>query len=92
LCVAAAGIFSAQPVFWTLPSTFLKGSAAAAGFAAINSVGNLGGFLAQNAVPWIRDRTRNDLAPMLFLSACLTAGGLMTFVVQRVLKRPQEPV
>ena len=26
--------------------------------------------------------------PMLFLSACLTAGGLMTFVVQRVLKRP----
>ena len=92
LCVAAAGIFSAQPVFWTLPSTFLKGTAAAAGFAAINSVGNLGGFFAQNAVPWIRDRTRNDLAPMLFLSACLTAGGLMTFVVQRVLKRaPPKP-
>jgi MFS family permease len=88
LCVAAAGIFSAQPVFWSLPSTFLKGAAAAAGFAVINSVGNLGGFFAQNAVPWIRDRTRNDLAPMLFLSACLTAGGLMTFVVQRVLKRP----
>jgi MFS family permease len=92
LCVAAAGIFSAQPVFWSLPSTFLKGAAAAAGFAVINSVGNLGGFLAQNAVPWIRDRTQNDLAPMLFLSACLTAGGLMTFVVQRVLKRSQEPV
>ena len=92
LCVAAAGIFSAQPVFWTLPSTFLKGAAAAAGFAAINSVGNLGGFFAQNAVPWIRDRTRNDLAPMLFLSACLTAGGLMTFVVQRALQRAaREP-
>jgi hypothetical protein len=27
----------------------------------------------------------------LFLSACLTAGGLMTFVVQRVLKRPPAP-
>jgi MFS family permease len=91
LCVAAAGIFSAQPVFWSLPSTFLKGAAAAAGFALINSVGNLGGFFAQNAVPWIRDRTHNDLAPMLFLSACLTAGGLMTFVVQRVLKRPPAP-
>jgi len=91
LCVAAAGIFSAQPVFWSLPSTFLKGAAAAAGFALINSVGNLGGFFAQNAVPWIRDRTHNDLAPMLFLSACLTAGGLMTFVVQRVLKRPAPP-
>jgi MFS family permease len=87
LCVAAAGIFSAQPVFWSLPSTFLKGASAAAGFALINSVGNLGGFFAQNAVPWIRDRTGNDLAPLLFLAACLAAGGLMTFVVQRVLKR-----
>lgn len=86
LCVAAAGIFAAQPVFWSLPSTFLKGATAAAGFAVINSVGNLGGFFAQNAVPWIRDRTQDDLAPMLFLSACLTAGGLMTFVVQRTLK------
>lgn len=87
LCVAAAGIFAAQPVFWSLPSTFLKGAAAAAGFAAINSVGNLGGFFAQNIVPWIRDRTHNDMAPMLFLAACLTAGGLMTFVVQRTLRK-----
>lgn len=87
LCAAAAGIFAAQPVFWTLPSTFLKGASAAAGFAAINSVGNMGGFFAQNAVPWIHDRTGSDLAPMLFLSACLTAGGLMTFVVQRTLRR-----
>jgi MFS family permease len=87
LCVAAAGIFSAQPVFWTLPSTFLRGPAAAAGFAAINSVGNFGGFLAQSVVPWIRDRTGNDLAPMLFLSAWLTAGGLMIFGVQRLLQR-----
>jgi MFS family permease len=87
LCVAASGIFAAQPVFWSLPSTFLKGAAAAAGFAAINSVGNLGGFFAQNIVPWIRDQTHNDMAPMLFLSACLTVGGCMTFVVQRVLRK-----
>jgi MFS family permease len=86
LCVAAAGIFSAQPVFWSLPSTFLKGTAAAAGLAAINSIGNLGGFVAQSTVPWIRDRTGSDFAPMLFLSACLTAGALMTFVVQRELR------
>jgi len=91
LCVAAAGIFAAQPVFWSLPSTFLKGASAAAGFAVINSVGNLGGFLAQNAVPWIRDRTGDDLAPMLFLAASLTAGGLMSFLVQRVLERSARP-
>jgi MFS family permease len=87
LCVAAAGIFAAQPVFWSLPSTFLEGTAAAAGFAMINSIGNLGGFFAQNTVPWIRDRTGQDLAPMLFLAACLAAGGLMSFGVQRILGR-----
>jgi sugar phosphate permease len=44
------------------------------------------------ALAFTQNAAMNDLAPMLFLSACLTAGGLMTFVVQRVLKRPQEPV
>ncbi len=42
--------------------------------AAINSVGNLGGFVAQNAVPFIRDQTQSDLVPMLFLAACLAVG------------------
>ncbi|WP_018259512.1 MFS transporter [Methylobacterium sp. WSM2598] len=88
LCVAAAGIFSGQPVFWSLPPTFLRGATAAAGIAAINSVGNLGGFIAQNAVPWIRDRSGSDLTPMLFLAACLLVGVAMVFVAQAILRRP----
>lgn len=87
LCVAAAGVFSAQPVFWSLPATFLKGASAAAGIAAINSVGNLGGFIAQNAVPLIRDRTGSDLAPMYFLAACLALGASLMFVVLSALRR-----
>jgi sugar phosphate permease len=87
LCLAAAGIFAGQPVFWTLPPTFLKGATAAAGIAAINSVGNLGGFVAQNVVPWIKDATGSDLAPMLFLAACLALGAAMVFVVQAALRR-----
>jgi MFS family permease len=90
LCGAAAGIFAGQPVLWSLPSTFLTGASAAAGLAAINSVGNLGGFVAQNAVPWIRDQTGSTIAPMLFLAACLTIGGLMTFVVQAAIRRKRE--
>jgi sugar phosphate permease len=86
LCGAAAGIFAGQPVLWSLPSSFLTGAGAAAGLAAINSVGNLGGFIAQNVVPWIKDQTGSDEAPMLFLAACLTVGGLMTFVVQALIR------
>ena len=87
LCVAAACIFAAQPVFWTLPSSFLRGASAAAGLAVINSVGNLGGFVAQNVVPIIKDRTGSDLTPMLFLAGCLAFAGAMIFVAQGVLGR-----
>jgi len=87
LCVAAACIFAAQPIFWTLPSSFLRGSSAAAGLAVINATGNLGGFIAQNVVPWIKDRTGSTLAPMLFLAGCLAFAGLMIFVVQGLLGR-----
>ncbi|WNO54687.1 MFS transporter [Stakelama saccharophila] len=83
LCIAAAAIFSGQPVFWSLPPRFLTGARAAAGFAAINSVGNLGGFVAQAVVPAIHDRTGSDLAPMLFLATCLTAAGFGVLAIER---------
>jgi MFS transporter, ACS family, tartrate transporter len=45
LCLALMGMLSMLPVFWTLPSTFLTGAAAAGGIALINSIGNIGGLL-----------------------------------------------
>lgn len=87
LCVAAAGIFAGQPVFWSLPSRFLKGAGAAAGLAAINSIGNLGGFIAQNVVPWIKDSTGSTIAPMFFLAACLTAAAILVLFVGRIVSR-----
>ncbi|MET4897069.1 MFS transporter [Sphingomonadaceae bacterium jetA1] len=87
LSLAAAAIFSGQPVFWTLPPRLLSGARAAAGFAAINSVGNLGGFFAQAAVPAIRDHTQSDTAPMLLLAVCLAAAGLGVVLVERTLPK-----
>lgn len=90
ICVAAAGIFAAQPFFWTVPTTFLTGASAAAGLAAINSVGNLGGFIAQNVVPLIRDRTGSNETPMLFVAACVALGGVATFVILAALGRQRS--
>ncbi len=90
LCIAAAGIFAPQPVFWSLPSRFLKGAGAAAGLAAINSVGNLGGFVAQNVVPWIKDETGSTIAPMFFLAICLAAGALLVFAVALMMARREH--
>ncbi len=87
LCIAAPAIFAAQPVFWSLPPSFLSGAKAAAGIAAINAVGNLGGFIAQNLVPIVRDATGSELAPMFALAAVLLVTSLLVFVVMARLKR-----
>src|SRR3546814_12307894 len=83
LSIAAAANFAGQPVFWTLPPRFLTGARAAAGFAAINSVGNLGGLIAQTTVPAIHDRTDSNLAPILFLAVCLAATAIGVLVLAR---------
>lgn len=87
LCIAAPAIFAAQPVFWSLPPSFLSGPKAAAGIAAINAVGNLGGFIAQNLVPIVRDATGSELAPMFALAAVLLVTSLLVFIVMARLKR-----
>jgi D-galactonate transporter len=69
LCVAGFGIFACLPVFWTLPTAFLSGAAAAAGIAAINSIGNLAGFAGPFAMGWIKDHTGSYTGGLLLLSA-----------------------
>jgi hypothetical protein len=44
LTICAMGLEATVPTFWTLPTGFLTGPAAAGGIALINSIGNLGGF------------------------------------------------
>ena len=45
ISIAAIGLYAQAVVFWSLPPLMLSGMAAAAGIAAINATGNLGGFL-----------------------------------------------
>ena len=80
LCAGACCVVVGQPCFWTLPSRVLAGREAALGIAAINSVGVLGGFLAQLVVPAIQDYTASKLTPMLFLAAVMVVRGLYTFL------------
>ncbi|MCB8878040.1 MFS transporter [Acidisoma silvae] len=52
LCFAEMGAISGQAIFWTFPSGYYSGLAAAGSLAIINSVGNLGGFVAPNLKVW----------------------------------------
>ena len=83
LCFCAMGIFSAISPFWELPSAALAGAAAAAGIALINSLGNLGGFVAPYAVGALVDRTGNAVAGLFLLAGVLLVTAIATFLYGR---------
>ena len=59
------GFVAMQPIFWTLPTEYLTGYAAAAGIGLINSLGNLGGFLAPNMRDYFKETVRRQCRPVL---------------------------
>jgi len=81
LSLAAFGVFGCLPVFWTLPTAFLSGAAAAGGIAIINAIGNLSGFVGPYLVGYIKDRTGGFEGGLL----CLAAFGFIAMVIVLVL-------
>jgi ACS family tartrate transporter-like MFS transporter len=69
LSIAGFGIFANLPVFWTFPTAFLSGPAAAGGIAMINSIGNLAGFSGPYAMGRLKDLTGTYTVGLLSLSA-----------------------
>lgn len=77
LSIATAGVLSALPLFWTLPTGYLTGAAAAAGIAIINSVGNLAGFASPLMMGVIMDATQSTVYGMYVIAAWLLVGALL---------------
>jgi ACS family tartrate transporter-like MFS transporter len=83
LSFGAVGIYAALPVFWTLPTASLSGTAAASGIALINSIGNLGGYLGPYAVGWLKDGTGGYAAGLLVLAGAMLGAGLLVLLTPR---------
>ncbi len=81
LTIAAGGVLTCAPLFWSLPTALLGGTAAAAGIAAINSIGNLAGFASPYVVGWLKDVTHSTAAGMYAVSAVLVVGALATLTI-----------
>jgi ACS family tartrate transporter-like MFS transporter len=81
LSIAGFGIFGCLPVFWTFPTAFLSGAAAAGGIALINSIGNLAGFAGPYVMGRIKDLTGSYTGGLLSLSAA----GFMAMIIVLVL-------
>jgi MFS family permease len=86
ITVALIGITAARAVFWTIPTRFLTGLAAAGGLAFINSVGTLGGFVGPYAVGWLRDATGSFSAGLLAMAALLALATAMSWSLRFVVR------
>jgi sugar phosphate permease len=82
LTLATLGVLSAAPLFWNFPTAFLKGAAAAAGIAIINSIGNLAGFAIPFLMGWIKDATGSTANGMYVIAALLFAGACVALTVR----------
>ena len=95
LCIATAGFYGTKGPFWSMPSMMLTGTAAAAGIAWINSVGNAGGFFGPAIVGWLKDVTGSyagglyGLALFTLVSAITAAFGL--HIPRRVARVTEVP-
>src|SRR5271165_4013312 len=88
LVLVNVGIVSAKPPLWSMPTMFLSGPAAAAGLAAINSIGNLGGFAGPAMIGWIKSLTGSFAGGLYFVCGLLIVSAAVTFLVSRTVVRP----
>jgi nitrate/nitrite transporter NarK len=82
LTLITAGLLSWVAVFWSLPTAFLSGTAAAAGIAWINSVGNLGGYVGPLAIGWVRDHYKSGELAFYSLAACALIGAIIILTLR----------
>lgn len=90
ITVASMGIYATLGPFWTLPPLFLRGTAAAAGIALINAIGNLGGVAGPYVVGLLRQASGGYDSALEALALALILAGALALALGRVLVRRQR--
>ncbi len=78
LALAFIGLKCTIAPFWAMTTAYLSGTAAAAGIAFINSVGNLGGFAGPYMVGLIKDKTGSNVVALFALGGALLGMAIFT--------------
>jgi MFS transporter, ACS family, tartrate transporter len=82
LSASLAGLYAFKSPFWSLPGLFLSRETAAVSIAAINAVGNIGGFVGPYAIGLIKGWTGSQDGGLLFLAALVLISFGMTWIVR----------
>lgn len=81
--LAAMGTYGVLSVWWSYPTTFLSGAAAAGAVGLINSFGNIGGFVGPYITGWIKGSTGSFTTAWVYLAGCLVIGGLIILTFRK---------
>ncbi len=85
LTLAVAGIQSSISPYFAVPSTFLKGAAAAGGIALMNTMASLGGFVAPTLIGILREQSGNYASGMAMLAFELIVGAFIILALGRAM-------
>ena len=79
--IASAAIIGAVPVFFSLPATFLTGTAAATGFALACSLANIAGLVSNSLMGLAIDLTGSSAGAMWFFAGSLVLSCLLVIAL-----------
>ena len=79
ICFAAIGFKAASALFWPIPQGYLDARVAAAVIALINSIGNLGGFVAPTAFGFLEQKTGSIEGGLYGLAATSLVAAVVIF-------------
>jgi MFS transporter, ACS family, tartrate transporter len=82
VCVAGVGVYSSFGVWWSYPTTFLSGTAAAGAIGLINSCGNIGGFLGPYLTGLMKDLTGSVHMAYVYLASSLLGAGILMLTLR----------
>lgn len=89
MCLAAIGVYAPFGVWWSYPTAFLSGPAAAGAIGLINSFGNIGGFVGPYLTGFLKQTTGGYAAAWIYLGCSLAAAGLLMLTFRKHL--PTDP-
>jgi D-galactonate transporter len=78
ICLAAIGCYTTASQCWTVVPAFMSGAGAAAGIAVVNSIGNLGGFIAPYFIGWTSSATGSTVVGLTGIALTLVLGAVLT--------------
>ncbi|MFC7588024.1 MFS transporter [Nonomuraea antimicrobica] len=86
-CVAGIGLYCCIPIQLSIPSTFLAGSALAAGLATINGLGNIGGYIGPQVTGIIREATGDFRLAVLVMGVSIMGSAVLALVLDLRIRR-----